>query len=159
VPENAIFAPSLEGSDKKMFKDLHNEISVRVAIVPQSQSGNIALQSGLVDRKGGSGGNFEALEFLIESGAIGTGAATFTTTVTHGDLANGSDQAAVASTDLLGTLAGASFTGANPNSAFRLGYIGARRYVQLTITIAANASPAFISALALLAAPAVLPTP
>jgi hypothetical protein len=142
-----------------MFKDLHNECSARIAIPPQSQSGNIALQSGLIDRKGGSGGAFEALEFLILSGAIGTGAATFTTTVTEGNLANGSDQAAVASTNLLGTTAGASFTGSNPNSAFRLGYIGNARYVQLTITIAANAAPAFVSALALLAAPAVLPTP
>ena len=142
-----------------MFKDLHNESSVRIAIAPQSQSGNIALQSPLIDRKGGSGGAFELLEFLIATGAIGTGAATFTTTLTEGDLANGSDQAAVSSTNLQGPLAGASFTGANPNSTFKLGYTGARRYCQLTITIAANASPAFVSALALLAAPAVLPTP
>lgn len=142
-----------------MFRDIHNESSVRIAIAPQSQSGNIALQSGLIDRKGGSGGAFELLEFLIASGAIGTGGATFTTTITHGDAANGSDQAACASTDLLGTTAGASFTGANPNSTFKLGYVGVRRYVQLTITIASNASAAFVSALALLGSPATIPTP
>jgi hypothetical protein len=140
-------------------KDLHSEISVRIAIAPQSQSGNIALQSGLIDRKGGSGGAFEALEFLIASGAIASGSATFTTTLTHGDLANGADQAAVASTDLLGTLAGASFTFASPNTTFRVGYIGARRFCQLTITIASNAAAALISALALLGVPQTLPTP
>ncbi len=140
-------------------KDLHNEISVRIAIAPQSQSGNITLTGNLIDRKGGSGGAFEILEFVIASGAIGTGAATFTATMTHGDLANGSDQVAVASTDLLGTLAGATFTGASPTSTFRVGYIGARRYVTLVITIASNASAALIAALAVLGAPATLPTP
>src|SRR5260221_11418209 len=114
-------------------KDLHSEIALRIAIAPQSQAGNIALQSALIDRKGGSGGAFEALEFLIANGAIGTAPATFTTTITHGDLANGTDQAACAATDLLGTPAGASFTGAQPNATFRLGYVGARRYVQLTV--------------------------
>jgi hypothetical protein len=142
-----------------MFKDLHSEVSVRVAIAPQSQSGNIALTGNLIDRKGGSGGAYEALEFLIASGAIGTGAATFTTTMTHGDLSSGADQVAVASTDLLGTLAGATFTGASPNSTFKVGYIGARRYVTLIVTIASNASPALIAALAVLAAPVTLPTP
>lgn len=141
-----------------MFKDLHNEVSVRLAIAPQSQSGNITLNSSIIDRKGGAGGAFEALEWLIATGVLTTGAATFTCAMTEGDTSNLADGAAVAATDLLG--AAPSFTGTNgASSTFRWGYTGKRRYVQLSITIASNAAAAFLSAVAVLAAPATLPTP
>jgi hypothetical protein len=144
-----------------MFKDLHGEISVRRCIDPQSVSTNTALVGQIIDRKGGSGGAFEALEFLIVSGAIASGSAIFTATLEHGDQANLSDTVAITdpSSLLLGTLAGASFTFASPNSTFRVGYVGGRRYVRLTITTTNNAAAALIAALAVLTAPATLPTP
>src|SRR6266571_2162985 len=108
------------------MRDLHSNVSVRPVINPQSQAGNIALTGATIDRIGGSGGAFETLEFVIVSGAIGTGAATFTASLIHGDTANLSDGVAITdpSSLILGTLAGASFTGASPNSTFRLGYVG-----------------------------------
>src|SRR3989442_142027 len=106
-----------------MAKDLHDNISVRRCIDPQSVSTNTAIVGQIIDRMGGSGGAFETLEFIIASGSIASGTAVFTVTIEHGDQANLSDTAAITdpSSLLLGTLAAASFTFASPNSQFRLG--------------------------------------
>ena len=63
-----------------MGKDLHNNISVRRCIDPVSISTNVATVSQIIDRLG-----YEALEFLICSGAIASGTAVFTVTAEHGD--------------------------------------------------------------------------
>src|SRR6266849_5827278 len=102
-----------------MIRDFHNNITLRTAIAPVSTAVNSAIVSAIIDRQG-----YEALEFLILSGAIASGTATFTVSISHGEAANLSDGAAVDPTQLLGTPALASFTFANPNSQFRIGYIG-----------------------------------
>src|ERR1700675_211582 len=106
-----------------MARDLHNNISVRRCIDPQSVSTNTALVGQIIDRMGGPGGAFETLEFLITSGAIASGTAVFTATLEEGTSPTLADTVAITdpSSLLLGTLAGASFTFASPNSQFRLG--------------------------------------
>ena len=61
-----------------------------------------------------------------------------------------SDAAAVPDEFLLGTEAGASFQFDDDNEVRKIGYIGPKRYVRLTITPAANTGNADISAVAVL---------
>ncbi len=137
-----------------MASDIHNNLTVRRCIDPQSVSTNITLTGQIIDRKG-----YDALEFLITSGAIASGTAVFTTAIVHGDQANLSDAVAVPSDQLLGSAAAASFTFASPNSQFRLGYAGGKRYVQISITTTNNALAALLAASAVLGNPAIAPTP
>jgi hypothetical protein len=136
-----------------MGRDLHDNITVRTAIAPVSTAINSAIVSAIIDRQG-----YESLEFVILSGLITSGTATFTVSVAHGEAANLSDAAAVDPTQLLGTPAGSSFTFANPSSAFRIGVINGKRYVQLTITVANNAAAALLAAVAVLGHPVKAPT-
>jgi hypothetical protein len=137
-----------------MGRDLHSNITLRTAIPPISIATNVATLSSIIDRQG-----YESLEFLILSGLITSGTAVFTVSIAHGESPTLADGAAVDPTQLLGTPAGASFTFANPSSQFRIGYIGGKRYVQLTITTSSNAAAALLAAVALLGAPAKAPTP
>src|SRR3990167_1177144 len=59
--------------------------------------------------------------------------------------------------DLLGTEAGASFTEADDNETRKLGYIGVKRYIRLTVTPSGNAAAADMSAVAVLGDPRVGP--
>lgn len=91
----------------------------------------------------------KALLFAIATGALPDADATFTVLVEHGDVANLSDAAAVPDADLLGTEALASFTFADDDETRKIGYIGRKRYVRLTITPAANASASLLCVIAL----------
>lgn len=135
-------------------RDLHNNISVRRAIDPQSISTNVATLSAIIDTLG-----FDELEFIISVGTIASGTAVFTTTIADGDSPTLADGAAVDPTKLLGTTAGASFTFANPSTEYKLGYIGGHRYVQLTITTTLNAAAALLAAVAVLSGPSKVPAP
>ncbi|MFI5330044.1 MAG: hypothetical protein ACHQ2F_03270 [Desulfobaccales bacterium] len=132
--------------------DLHNMIDVRHAISPQVATNNTALVSAIIDRQG-----FDALEFAIATGTLADADATFTALVEDGDDPALGDNGAVAAADLLGTEAGASFTFADDDKAFKIGYRGNKRYVRLTITPANNTGNAPISALAILGGPKLAP--
>ncbi len=135
------------------MKDLHNKIKPMRAISPVSEAGNTALVSQIIDRKG-----YEGLEFIIQTGSVGDAGAQFTTLVEDGDNSALSDNAAVDDTELLGTEAAASFTEADDDSVFKIGYKGHKRYVRLTITPANNGTAALIAAVAILSNPSVAPT-
>lgn len=135
------------------MKDLMNVIDVKRAIAPVSVADNTAQVGQVIDRQG-----FDGLTYLIATGSLGDADATFTTLLEEGDKADMSDAAAVADYNLIGTEALASFTFADDNKAFKLGYKGAKRYTRLTITPANNASAAIFSALAVLSGPALAPT-
>ncbi len=74
-----------------------------------------------------------------------------------------SDHAAVADQDMLSQVEGtapetaASFTFANDNSASKIGYIGGKQWVRVTVTPAANASAAPLAAFAKLSHASVRP--
>jgi len=136
------------------MRDLHNNIHVKRAISPVSVADNTAQVSQIIDRQG-----YESLEFVIAMGSLADADATFTVLVEHGDAANLSDAAAVPDAGLLGTEALASFIFSDDDKVRKIGYVADKRYVRLTITPAANASAALLSAVAILGHPAIAPTP
>lgn len=133
-------------------RDLHNNIKVSRAIPPVSVSDNTAQVSQIIDRA-----NFAGLAFLIALGSIADSDATFAVLVEDGDDSGLSDAAAVADTYLLGTEALAGFQFDDDNETRKIGYIGAKRYVRLTITPSNNASAALLSAIAVQHTPRVAP--
>lgn len=133
-----------------MINELHNDIEVRRAISPVVATNNTALESEVIDRA-----NYETVEFLIATGTLADSDATFAVTMVHGDESN--DLSAVGASDLLGSLAEASFTHASDNVTRKIGYKGARRYVKLVITPSDNTGNAPISAVAVLAGARKLP--
>jgi len=135
------------------IEDLHNNINIKRVISPVSVADNTAQVGQIIDIQG-----YESLEYIIATGSLADADATFTALLEEGDAANLSDAAAVADAQLLGTEALASFTYADDDKVLKLGYKGFKRYTRLTITPAANASAALISAVAILGRPCIAPT-
>lgn len=135
------------------MRDLHNNIHVKRAISPVSVADNTAQVSQIIDRQG-----FEGLEFVISVGAVADADATFTVLVEDGDNSALSDAAAVADRYLLGTEVLAGFQFDSDNQPRKIGYIGNKRYIRLTITPANNASGALMCVDALLGYAALAPT-
>lgn len=128
-----------------MLLDLHNDIEVRRAISPLTGTDDTAFVSQIIDMA-----NRTSLEFVIATGTLADVDATFTALVEHGDNSALSDAAAVPDADLLGTEAGAGFTFGDDNETRKIGYIGDKRYVRLTVTPANNTGSAPVSAVAIL---------
>lgn len=127
------------------MRDLYSQLTIRRAISPVSVADTTAQVSQIIDRQG-----FDSLVFAIATGSIADADATFTVLVEDGDASNLSDNAAVADAELNGTEALAAFQFDDDNETRKIGYIGNKRYVRLTITPAANASAAVICAVAIL---------
>lgn len=123
--------------------DLYSKLKVSRAISPSNTGDNTALVSQIIDMQG-----YKSLVFFIASGSLADAAATFTVLVEDGDVSNLSDGAAVADDYLSGTESAASLTQADDNTVKKIGYIGNKRYVRLTITPAGNAADAYLSAVA-----------
>lgn len=137
------------------MRDLANHLHFKRAISPAAAvADNTPIVSQIIDRAG-----YEKLVFAILLGALADADATFTVLLEHGDAANLSDAAAVPDAQLTGTEALASFTFADDDKVRKIGYVGPRRYVRLTITPASNAGNAFVAAVAVLAAGRYGPTP
>lgn len=137
------------------MRDLINRLHPVRAISPQAaRTDNTAIVSQIIDLAG-----YEGLAFLINIGANTDTTVTFTPLVEHGDQANLSDAAAVPDAQLTGTEALASFQFDDDNEVRKIGYVGSKRYVRLTITPAGNDSGnIFVDALALLGFPRFAPT-
>lgn len=134
------------------MRDLHNNIAIRKVISPISQAGNAAMVGTIIDRQG-----FESLEFAITLGTITTSGTTYTALLEEGDASNLSGSNAVADADLLGTEALASFVDSEINTTKKLGYIGTKRYVRLTMTPAGNTGASTMAAVAILSKPSQSP--
>ncbi|MDH5612209.1 MAG: hypothetical protein OEY66_07115 [Gammaproteobacteria bacterium] len=134
------------------MRDLHNNINP-TGVAVTANTDNTATVSGIIDLQG-----YGSLEFLIATGTLADADATFTTLVEEGDVANLSDAAAVADGDLLGTEALASFTFAEDDSVFKIGYTGNKRYVRCTVTPAANTGAAPLAIIPVLGHPNIIPT-
>lgn len=137
------------------MRDLANNIHIVRAIAPAAAvTDNTAFVSQIIDV-----GTYQGLVFLIALGALADADATFTALVEHGDASNLSDAAAAPDSALTGLEASASFTFADDNELRKIGYVGNKRYVRLTITPANNSGNVFLSAIALLGYPRFVPTP
>lgn len=123
------------------MKDLYNNIKAESALNTSAISSSTTTAGNVIDRQG-----YNSLEFLIMSGTLTDG--TYTPLVEEGDAANLSDAAAVADANLLGTEASAAFTASNDNTVKKVGYIGSKRYVRLSIVSAGVTTGGTISALA-----------
>lgn len=136
------------------MKSFNDSIQTKRAISPVSVSDNTAQVSQIIDTAG-----FHGLEFVINTGSIADADATFAVTLDEGDVANLSDAASVASTNLDGTLALAGFQFDDDNETRRIGIREiTKRYYRLTITPSNNASAALLGAVAILHSPRKAPT-
>lgn len=134
------------------MRDLMNNIHLAGANVAATVD-LTPVVSGIVDRQG-----FDSLTFAVITGTLADADATFTTLVEDGDDPALADAAAVADADLIGTEALASFTFAADQKAFKIGYIGGKRFARVTVTPAANAAAAPIGVVAILGHPSFAPT-
>jgi hypothetical protein len=134
------------------MRDLHNNIDVRRAISPVVATDDTAIVSQIIDCAG-----FDGVEFAIITGTLADADATFAVLVEHDDASNLATAAAVADSQLLGTEAGASFTFAADNVTKKIGYIGTKRYVRLTITPTGNTGNAPVAAVAIMGFPKLAP--
>lgn len=134
------------------MKDLHNNILVSRLLSPVSVADNTAQVSQIIDTRG-----YASLELLIAIGSVADADVTFTVLVEHGDAANLSDAAAVPDSQLLGTEALAGFQFDDDNEVRKIGYVGDKRYVRMTITPANNASAALLAAVAIQGHAAIAP--
>lgn len=136
------------------MRDLMNNVHPVRAIAPVSVADNTAQVSQIIDRMG-----FDSLTFLIALGSLADADVTFTVLLEHDDAAGFGTAVAVPDEDLVGTEVLAGFRFDDDNETRKLGYIGVKRYVRMTITPANNASAALLCVIALLGHPHVRPTP
>jgi hypothetical protein len=130
------------------MRDFMNRLDMRRAVSPAAAgTDNTAIVSQIIDTAG-----YEGLVFAINIGANTDANATFAVTMDHGDQPNLSDAAAVPANKITGSLALAGFTAANDDNKLRkVGYVGSKRYVRLTITPTGNdAGNIFVDVIALL---------
>lgn len=118
-----------------MNRDLHNNVKFSRGISPVAALTNVntPIVSQIIDTA-----NFNSTEFVIMTGNDTDADATFTVLVEDGNDSGLSDNATVAAGFLLGTVAQASYTFADDNVTRKIGYIGPKRYVRVTITPANN---------------------
>lgn len=140
-----------------MRDSIHNE-KYLVAIPPVVVTDNTAQVGAWIDRTG-----FDSVSFGFLTGTLADADATFTVLMEEASASDQSDHAAVADQDMLSQVEGtapetaASFTFANDNSASKIGYIGGKQWVRVTVTPAANASAAPLAAFAKLSHASVRP--
>jgi hypothetical protein len=135
--------------------DLFNIVHPVPAIPPAAAvADNTAFVSAIIDRQG-----YDSLTFLFITGTDADADATFAVTMVDGNDAALADSAAVDPTEMLGTLALAGYNFADDAECRKLGYVGHKRYVRVTVTPSANTGNAFLGCIALLGDPDIGPTP
>lgn len=138
------------------MRDLHNNIHTVPLIAPVAALVNVntPIVSAIIDTLG-----FGSLEFVLITGTNTDADVTFSVTVDEGDASNLAGSNAVAAVDLLGTLAQAGFNFADDIETRKIGYVGGKRYVRLTVTPSANdAGSIFLAGVAILSNPVLSPT-
>ncbi|RWO08265.1 MAG: hypothetical protein EOS15_29855 [Mesorhizobium sp.] len=137
------------------MRDLMNNIHTVPLIVPvAARTDNTAIVSSIIDTLG-----YESCTLVLVTGTNTDADATFTVLVEDGDNSSLTDNAAVADAQLLGTEALAGFTFADDNECRKIGYVGSKRYVRMTVTPANNAAGnIFLAGVAVLGHPSLAPT-
>ena len=136
--------------------DIHNNLHFVPLIAPiAARTDNTAIVSAIIDTMG-----YEAVELVLVTGTNTDVNATFAVLVEDGDNSGLSDAAAVPDTFLIGTEAVAGFTFADDVECRKIGYVGIKRYLRLTVTPSGNDSGnIFIAGVAVLGHPRRAPTP
>ncbi len=123
------------------MRDLHNNIKVEKALNTTAISSDTTTTGSIIDMQG-----FGAVEFIIQSGTLTDG--SYTPLIEEGTLSNLGDATAVADSNLLGTEADAAFALTDDNKVKKIGYIGNKRYVRLSIVSADTTTGGTVSAVA-----------
>lgn len=135
-------------------RDLHSNINVRPALNPvAATTDNTVYTTSILNTLG-----FESVELVLQTGTLADADATFTVALTQSNDSGMAGAVACAATDLLGTAALASFTFANDNQCFKIGYVGTYQYIQATVTPANNTGSAQITGVWVMGHPAYVPT-
>ena len=136
--------------------DLMNNINPILLFAPIAAQTNssAARASAIIDTQG-----YNSLTLVLVNGTNTDATATFAVTMEHGDSSTLADTAVPATTDLIGTLALAGFTFANDGTTRKLGYVGNKRYVRMTVTPTSNDNGDwFLAGIAILGHPTHAPT-
>lgn len=136
-------------------RDLHNNVHTVPLIAPvAARTDNTAIVSAIIDTLG-----YESCELVLITGTNTDVNATFAVLVEDGDNSGLSDNVAVPDAQLLGSEALAGFTFADDGETRKIGYLGGKRYVRLTLTPSGNDSGnIFIAGVAILGHPRHAPT-
>jgi hypothetical protein len=139
--------------------DLHNTLEYIRALSPDANNnlGTTALSTSIIDMKNRTG-----LEFVITTGDLTDADAVYAVAMLHGDAVDDeanpatiTDEAAVDDVDMLpsgtGQEAAAGFAFGDDDVLRKLGYVGTKRFVRLTITptTAANSGDSDLAVLAI----------
>lgn len=136
------------------MKDQSNDLNFKQLFPPKAATtDNTAYVSNIIDMLG-----FNSCTFVLDTGALADTDATFAVTMEHGDDSALADTAVPAVGDLVGTVALAGFDFSADNACRKLGYIGSKRYVRMTVTPANNTGNVFLAGVAVLGHPKVAPT-
>ena len=128
--------------------DSANGLTPKVALNTAAISTSTTTNGVILDTQ-----DYNALTFVLNVGARTDG--TFTASVTHGDDSGLSDGTAPDASDLVGTLASTAISTAQTMK--KLGYVGNKRYVRLSVVSTTVTSGATVGATAILSRPAVGP--
>ena len=137
-----------------MRSDLFNNVNPLPLFAPKAAvTDNTAFVSSIIPTAG-----FDSLTLVLVAGTDADADATFAVLVEDGNAADMSDNATVAAAQLLGTVALAGYTFADDNKTRKIGYIGNKAYVRVTVTPALNTGNAFLGGVAILGHPLNAPT-
>ena len=137
------------------MRDLANRLHFKPAIAPvAARTDNTAIVSTVLDTLG-----YGSAVLALVTGTNTDADATFTVLLEESNDSGMSGAAAVADADMIGTEVLASFTFADDVECRKLGYIGNKRYIRVTVAPAGNgAGDIFIAGVWVQGHPASMPT-
>jgi len=128
------------------MRDLHSNLTPKVALTPQAISTDTATNGEIVDLQG-----YQSVAFFLQSATLTDG--TYTPSLVAGDQSDLSDGVAVTAAELIGTIAAATFAATDDDAIKSIGYKGDKRYIRLVVTSAGTTSGGTLSACAALGNP------
>ena len=137
-----------------MRSDLFHNVNPLPLFAPKAAvTDNTAQVSSIIPTAG-----YDSLTLVLLTGTDADADATFAVLVEDGDDSALSDAATVAAANLLGTVALAGYTFADDGKTRKIGYIGNKAYVRVTVTPSANTGNMFLGGVAILGHPRNAPT-
>ncbi len=142
------------------MRDQSSNLKITQLFAPVvSNTGNTAVVSTIIDTA-----LYDACTLCWTMGAIADADVTFTVLIEDGNDSALADNATVAAGLLVGGVAGVITSGASDgsgctpgfaddNKTFRVGYLGNKRYLRVTITPAANTGALYMAGVAILGQP------
>ena len=133
-----------------MYKELYSSYKVSNAFDTQAITSDTTTAGDIIDTA-----EYGSILFVIQSGTLTDG--TYTVLIQEGDESNLSDATAVADADLTNTEASASFAATDDNTVTKIGYVGSKRYVRLSLVSASTSSGGTLGAIAIQGSPITAP--